>query len=201
MPNKLSIVIPTYTIDKRLEDLALRAVKSYRTYADELIIAEDGGYFSPQLMALSDIYLYSHKNGGFSINVNRGWRVASGEYVAIVSSDTFLLEGNVRELCIEGKVTSPEIRNQNIERLAGPFFVIPQEVTKKRGYLLEEMRTYCSDSEYDHRVKDIFEKVPEVIIWHDQAQTVTLAGVEGGEEALRDRAIYNRLKSQGKAAG
>lgn len=197
---KLTVVIPTYTIDARLEEMAVECLQSYRFQADEIIVCEDGGRYSSQLLALADTYIYNHKNGGFSVNVNRGWRQSNADFTAIVSSDTRLYQGNIQELCIPDKVTSPEIINQSIERLAGPFFVVPKEIAKERGMLIEEMRTYSSDSEYDHRVKDIFQKVPSVIIYHHQAQTVSAAGVEGGVEQERDRAIYERLIKEGKAA-
>ncbi len=87
-----------------------------------------------------------------------------------------------------------------IERLAGPFWVVPKEVAAERGYLLEELKTYSSDSEYDHRVKDIFVKVPSVEIYHEQAQTVKALGIEGGAEQERDRKIYEELIKEGKAA-
>lgn len=195
----LSIVIPTYTIDKKLEDMALSAIRSYRAYADELIICEDGGHHSPELMGKCDTYIYNWKNEGFTKNVNRGWRFATGDFVAIVSSDTYLWQGDPRELMIEGKVTSPEVVNQHIDLMAGPFFVTPKEVTKERGYLMEEMRTYSSDSEYEARIADIFQLVPEVKIFHHQAQTVKEAGVEGGEEMQKDREAYQKLKDEGRA--
>ena len=191
---KLTIVIPTYTLTKELETLALEAIRSYRAYVDELIVTEDGGRYSPEIMAKVDTYIYNWQNKGFTANVNRGWRQATGDFVAIVSSDTYLFEGNPRDLMIEGKVTSPEIINQNIDLMAGPFFVIPKEVTKERGYLLEEMRTYSSDSEYEARIRDIFQLVPEVKIFHHQAQSVKAAGVEGGDEMIRDREAYQKIK-------
>lgn len=194
---KLSIVIPTYTLNKELETLALEAIRSYRAYADELIVTEDGGRYSSEIMAKVDTYIYNWQNKGFTANVNRGWRQATGDFVAIVSSDTYLFEGNPRDLMIEGKVTSPEIINQNIDLMAGPFFVTPKEVTKERGYLREEMRTYSSDSEYESRIRDIFQLVPEVKIYHHQAQSVKVAGVEGGDEMQRDREIYQKLKEKG----
>lgn len=197
---KLTVVIPTYTGDENLEQIALEAIRSYSYQADELIVCEDGGRYSPQMMALADVYIYNHKNEGFSVNVNRGWRYSTGDFTAIVSSDTRLYEGDILNLCIPGKVTSPEIVNQHIDRLAGPFFVVPKEIKEERGMLLEQMRTYCSDSEYDHRVKDIFEKVPQVKIFHHQAKSVTVAGVEGGEEQRKDRKIYERLIKEGIAA-
>jgi len=197
---KLSLVIPTYTITKELEEIAIRSVSSYVDHVDELIVCEDGGMLSYNLLQIADSYIYNKDNLGFSGNVNRGWRYAKGEYVAIVNSDTQLESGELYDLCVPGKVTSPHITNQHIERLAGPFWVAPREVTKERGYLLEDMRTYSSDSDYDHRIKDIFEKVPSVKIFHLQAQTVTAAGVEGGEEQERDRQIYQKLIEKGEAS-
>lgn len=198
--SQLTVVIPTYTLSKHLEDLAMRAVKSYYDQCDELIITEDAGFYSYNLCQMADTYIYNKINGGFTKNVNRGLKAASGEYIAIVNSDTQLRRGNIRDLCIPNKVTSPIIANQFIERLAGPFFVIPRTVLEERGLLLEELRTYSSDSEYDHRVKDIFQKVDSVEIYHEQAQTVTEAGVEGGEEQERDRKIYEQLIKEGRAA-
>lgn len=197
---KLDIVIPTYTIDQELEEMTVKCIKSYKYYADRIIVTEDGGHQSPQIMGLADTYIYNWKNDGFTANVNRGWRLSNADFTAIVSSDTYLIEGDVRKLCVEGKVTSPYIRNQYIDLMAGPFFVVPQTVAKERGYLIEDMRTYSSDSEYEQRIKDIFQLVPEVVIWHHQAQTVKKAGVEGGKEQQRDREAYQKLKDEGKAA-
>lgn len=197
---KISLVIPTYTKTKELEREALWCAASYKDQVDELIIIEDGQMFSTKLMEMADIYIYKKENTGFTKNVNDGWKFAHGEYVMIVNSDTQLKEGNLNDLCIPGKVTSPEIVNQYIDRLAGPFWVVPRTVAEERGYLLEEMKTYSSDSEYDERVKDIFQKVPSVKIYHEMAQSVSAAGIEGGAEQERDRQIYAKMREQGRAA-
>jgi len=183
---------------KELEEMAIRCALSYRDQVDQLIICEDGGIFSPDLLKLADSYIHNAENLGFSKNVNNGWRYSDGDFTAIVSSDTRLMKGDIRDLCIKGKVTSPIIHNQYIDRLAGPFFVVPKEIREERGMLMEEMRTYCSDSEYDERVKDIFEKVDSVSIFHEMAQTVTAAGVEGGIEQEKDRQQYSKLVRDGK---
>jgi hypothetical protein len=196
---KISMVIPTYTLNSELEEIAYNATVFYRDQVDELIITEDGGMFSQKLMDMADIYTRYKTNGGFTKNVNRGWKQATGDYVMIVNSDTWLSKGKLVDLCIPGKVTSPVIRNQTIPFLAGPFWCAPKEVTKERGYLMEEMHTYSSDSEYDHRIRDIFQKVPEVEIMHYMAKTVTAAGVEGGVQQQKDREIYSQLVSDGKA--
>jgi len=196
---KISLVIPTYTITKELEEFAIRACLSYREEVDELIVCEDGGLLSQNLLQLADSYLYNKDNRGFTANVNRGWRYATGDFIMIANSDTSLHQGHLRDLCIPGRVTSPEIISQYVPHLAGSFFCVPKEVTRERGYLLEDMRTYSSDSEYDVRVRDIFQKVPSVRIFHEMMQTVKAAGVEGGEEQERDRRIYQKLREMGKA--
>lgn len=196
---KLTICVPTYTLNQHLEDLAIRAILSYRDQADEIIVMEDGGMYSSELMKLADTYIYTRENGGFTTNVNRGWKFSDGDYTAIVSSDTLLMSGNIQDLCIPGKVTSPIIKNQYIDRMAGPFFVVPKEVKEERGMLKEEMHTYCSDSEYDNRIADIFQKVESVSIYHEMAQTVSAAGVEGGAQQEKDRQAYEALKQEGKA--
>ena len=195
---KISLVIPTYTLTKELERLALWAAASYREQVDQLIITEDGGMYSPKLQEISDIYIYNKVNVGFSKNVNRGWKNADGDFIMIVNSDTQLMKGKLDDLCIPGMVTSPEIVNQYIDRLAGPFWCTPKELTDRFGYLREEMRTYSSDSEYDERMKDFFTKVPSVQVFHEQAKTVTEAGVEGGEEQEKDRKIYADLIAKGE---
>lgn len=197
---KISMVIPTYTLNKSMEEMALICADFYRSQVDELIITEDGGLFSQELYDLADRYIYNKKNTGFTRNMNIGWATAYGDYTMLVSSDTHLVSGDLNDLCIPMTVTSPEIVNQSIERLAGPFFVVPKEIKEERGMLLEEMKIYCSDSEYDHRVKDIFQKVPTVKVFHKMMQTVGPAGVEGGEQQRKDREIYQRLIEEGKAA-
>ena len=196
---KISLVIPTYTLNKELEELAIRCALSYRDQVDELIISEDGGFFSPELYKLSDLYILGKENVGFTKNVNRGWKNARGDYVMVVNSDTWLMKGKLLDLCVEDKITSPIIGNQYIDRLAGCFWCAPKEITKIRGYLLENMKTYSSDSEYDNRVADIFQKVESVKIYHEMMKTVKVAGIEGGEEQQRDREIYAQLIKEGKA--
>ena len=197
---KLSMVIPTYTLGADMEEMALFCAESYMDQVDELIIIEDSGIESEALKKLADIYIVNDDNLGFTKNVNKGWAMAKGDFVAIASSDTYLISGKLDDLCVPGKVTSPLIVNQGIPRLAGPFWVTPKEVCEERGMLMEEMHTYCSDSEYDHRTKDIFQKVPSVRIHHRMAQTVRPAGIEGGSQQANDRQIYQQLIKEGKAA-
>lgn len=188
----LDIVIPTYTINADLENMALKCIQSYKGQG-RIIVVEDGGWYSDNLRELADVYIYNKQNVGFTANVNRGWRYATDDFVAIVSSDTYLIAGELKDLCIEGKVTSPNIVNQVKPDLSGAFFCVPKSVTKDRGMLIEGMKIYWSDTEYEERTRDIFEKVEKVNIYHHQAQTVKAAGCEGHEQAEADKKVYDNL--------
>lgn len=168
------MVIPTYTADERIEEIVIRALKSYRDQVDELIVTEDGGNYSEKLKSIADIYVYNRKNGGFSFNVNQGWRMAREEFVMIANSDTFLVEGKLKDLCVKDLVTSPKIANQQFHRyqLRGCFFVVPREMQEKLGYLNETMKMYWSDQDYADKTLGQFKEVEEVIVHHLQAESV-----------------------------
>jgi len=186
----IDIVIPAYTITDALEKQAIECIQSYKDQG-RIIFVEDGGDYSPTILELSDVYIYAKDNKGFSVNVNRGWRYSTANYAMIVSSDTYLRGGKLKSLCVPGKVTSPHVVNQPRESLSGCFFVVPKTVRDELGMLDESMRTYWSDTDYEGRTSDIFQKGNDVEIFHYIAQTVTAAGVEGGEEAAKDGEAYN----------
>lgn len=194
---KITMVIPTYTLTPETEEMTLRAITSYADQVDELIITEDGGNYSPALKTLSDIYIYNKENKGFTANVNRGWKNSTGDFTMIVNSDSYLIRGNLKDLCVEGKVTSPKSWNEPLDNhtnMLGYFFVVPKEVVKERGLLMEDMKMYNSDSEYEERTKDIYLHIPTVEIMHDWNKSS--AQVEGLWERMRkqqeiDNKTYN----------
>lgn len=194
----LSMVIPTFTFNKDLEDMTERCILSYLDQVDELIVVEDAGMFSINLQKLADTYVYHKTNLGFTKNANLGWKITTGNFVAIVNSDTYLVEGNLRDLCIPGKVTSPLYKNQDWGGqeggLSGSFFVVPREIFESRGILNEEMHTWRSDSEYNDRTQDIFERVPTVVVYHEIEATNRAVGRVTEEERERDNLAYDQWK-------
>jgi len=192
---KISAVIPTYTLNKDLEKVANITISEIRSKVDEIIIVEDGGMYSPWLQSNSDKYLYHSKNVGFTKNVNLGLQIAEGEYIAVVSSDISQIIGEIDDLCIPGRVTSPITKNQDVPLLAGHFFVIPRTVLDERGFLNDSMRIFCSDADYEERIKDIFEQVPTVKILHGINTTLKVADLMGGEQLKVDRAIYANISN------
>lgn len=192
MPS-ISVVIPSYTLNRDLETMLFNCARGYKEFADELIVVEDGGRQSSAVRKIASKYIFHPDNVGFTKNLNMGWREATSDYVFLVNSDTYIESGNYLDLCIPGKVTSPRLpRMMRMEGfLCGAFFVVPKEVTEQRGYLDERYRTYCSDDEYGGRIADIFQTVPSVIIGHVYGATTSFLGDEWRDgEADRDRELF-----------
>lgn len=188
----ISLVIPTYTLNRDLETMAVNCARGYREFADQLIICEDGGRQSKTLMQIADTYVY-HDNWGFSANVNSGWKIAKGDFTFIVNSDTYIESGNYEDLCISGQVTSPRMAGhiRNGTFLNGAFFVVPREVRDERGMLREDLKMYYSDDDYYERVKDIFSQTDSVVIRHVYGATTSFLGDSWRDaESERDRKIF-----------
>lgn len=191
---KLTVVIPCHTINDELEEMAWDCAKSYRHQCDELIVVEDGGLCSYDLRELSDIYIYLNNRLGFTKAVNCGWKLSSGDYTAIVNSDTLLRQGNIRSLCVPGKVISPALsstsdRHPNVIR--GPFFVVPQNIKQQYGMLDERFYMYWSDTDYGRRTKDLFELNNGVEIYHQSGATIKKASNNPHEEwSIKDQQLY-----------
>jgi GT2 family glycosyltransferase len=197
---KLSIVIPTFTINKELEQMAHDCAYYYFFNPDvyEVIVCEDGGFYSNQISAMSNVYIYSKDNVGFTKNVNRGLKIASGDYIAVVNSDTQIAEskttGSLLDLCIPGKVACPITLGQDVPLLAGHFFVAPYDIWKEVEYLDERMHTFCSDADFERKVKDRIVQVPTVSIYHEIGSTLNAASIFQTERLEEDRKIYHALQ-------
>lgn len=191
---KLTLVMPCYTLNSDLEEMAEWGLESYIGQVDEIIVVEDGGQYSPKLRHLADKYIYLKENVGFTKAVNTGWRLSDGDFTAIVNSDTDLLAGNLRDLCIEGKVVCPKTENVDVPLLAGHFFVVPRPIQEQYGMLDERLRMYVSDSAYEGRIKHLIQQVPSVVIWHENQATTRVAGI-GEKERDEDRKTYENINN------
>lgn len=190
------MVIPTYTFNKTLETMTENCIGSYLDQVDEMIVVEDGAMFSINLQKLADTYIYHKDNYYFTKNVNTGWRVATGEYVAIVNSDTWLVKGNLADLCIPGIVTSPRYKNQDWGEnpgLSGSFFVVPRIVAEERGMLDERCIHWGSDTEYNHRTHDIFKRIETVEIYHEIGATHHVIGIDKPEHTVPDEEMARKI--------
>jgi hypothetical protein len=191
----LALAILSYAKTPELLDLLRECIKSYAGKADALIICEDGGLKLPWADLGSHqetaLYCWLPENRGFTRNANIALHTAlrlneeylgkpSPDYVAVVNSDTTWISGDLHDLCIPGKVTSPEVDyNPDWPWLNGSFFCVPRSVVEDRGYLDERFKMAWSDKDYGRRVEDIFQKVDSVKIHHPSY--VTIEAVFGRE--------------------
>lgn len=127
----ISCVVPTYSINTQFAAIAFRCLSSLRPLVDELIVTEDGEKIFPELAELADIYLY-HKNLGYARNVNLGWWVTNNEYVIHANADTYVVSGDLHDLCIPGIITSPKV-NEDSGTLSGAFFCVPRTISEELG--------------------------------------------------------------------
>ena len=132
---KLSAVIPCFSVTEELKDMALKCAKSIRDQVDELIIAEDADIYWHDLHQISDVYVV-HPRLDYKKNCNLGWKLATGDFVLQANSDSFLIEGNLQDLCIDGigiawcEETGNEI---HLSQAMGAFFVTPRSFFEQLG--------------------------------------------------------------------
>ena len=94
---------------------------------------------------------------GFARNVNLGFALASGEFVAVVGNDSALVDGDFYDLCIPGTVTSPTVVGKpGIEPggFHGACWVVPDEVLERIGPLDEQFEgAFFEDDDYLARLR------------------------------------------------
>ena len=95
---------------------------------------------------------------GFARNVNAWFRVASGDFIAVVGNDSRVVEGDVYDLCVPGVVTSPVVEGKpGIEPggFHGTFWVAPHEVIERIGSLDERFEgAFFEDDDYLERLRE-----------------------------------------------
>ena len=177
----LSVVILSYSINGPLFELTRSCIEDFR--GDETIVIEDGGAFYNWDV---DKYVHNLKCGGFTRSVNQGLKVAEGDFIAIVSNDTWYVSGDIKNLCVKGTVTSPTVYNQReIAGLAGSFFVIPREIYESLGGLDESMKIYYSDNEYIDRLNKNnipIKMIKDVVIGHSASESVKHATIDYSQD-------------------
>jgi GT2 family glycosyltransferase len=129
---RLSIVVPHWPIDAEVDEALRACLGSLPDDCEKLVIVNEGT--------------------GFARNVNVGLRLARGDYIAVVTNDTRVIEGDVHDLCVPGMVTSPLVLEKpGVEPggFHGAFWVAPRDVIERVGPLDERFEgAFFEDDDY-----------------------------------------------------
>lgn len=107
LKNEFSVVMPVHQLSDSLTELTKNAIASLGKIK-ELIIVDDaspvgGGYLRHE----ADIYIRNKENLGYAASVNRGLKLATGKYIAVVNND-IRISPNWQEVAKEVFIT-PQI--------------------------------------------------------------------------------------------
>jgi hypothetical protein len=149
---RLSIVIPHWPLDPEVNEALRACVTSLPSDCEKIVVVNQGT--------------------GFAVNVNIGLRLATGDYVALVTNDCRVVEGDVYDLCVPGTVTSPLVLEKpGVEPggFHGAFWVAPREVVDRVGFLDERFEgAFFEDNDYLERLRRASvptTQVPSVRVW------------------------------------
>ena len=137
MTPRLSVVIPHWPLDEEVDEALRACLVSLPSDCEKLVIVNEGT--------------------GFARNVNVGLRLATGDFVAVVTNDSRVADGDVHDVCVPGTVTSPIVLEKpGIEPggFHGAFWVAPHEVLDRVGLLDERFQGgFFEDDDYLERLR------------------------------------------------
>ena len=137
MKPRLSAVIPHWPLDEELNQALRVCLDSLPPDCEKIVVVNQGTRFA--------------------VNVNIGLGLATGDYVAVVTNDSEVIQGDVYDLCVPGTVTSPLVVDKpGIAPGAfhGAFWVAPRGVIERVGLLDERFEgAFFEDDDYLERLR------------------------------------------------
>jgi hypothetical protein len=134
---RLSVVTPHWPLDEEVDEALRTCLASLPPDCEKVVVVNEGT--------------------GFARNVNIGLGLATGAYLAVVTNDSCVVEGDVYDLCIPGTVTSPLVLGKpGIEPggFHGAFWPAPREVLDRVGFLDERFEcAFYEDDDYLERLR------------------------------------------------
>ena len=137
MTPRLSAVVPHWPLDEEVDEALRVCLASLPGDCEKIVVVNQGT--------------------GFAVNVNVGLRLATGDYVAVLSNDSRVVAGDVYDLCLPGAVTSPLVLEKPGIEPGGfhsAFWVAPRDVLARVGPLDERFEgAFFEDDDYLQRLR------------------------------------------------
>lgn len=125
---RLSVIIPFMAIDDDKYRVLKETIDSF-TGADEIIV-------------------WSNWKEGYAKPINRGLRLAKGDFLLVMNDDMVWDGGSLKRLCDPEAVTSPMV-NGRVQEFWGCSFCLPRWVYEKTGGLYEGYEiSYYDDNDF-----------------------------------------------------
>jgi hypothetical protein len=152
MKPSLTAVVPHWPLDEEVDEALRACLASLPPDCEKIVVVNQGT--------------------GFAVNVNIGLRVATGNYMAVVTNDSRVVAGDIYDLCVPGTVTSPLVLEKpGVEPggFHGAFWVAPREVLDEVGLLDDRFEgAFFEDDDYLARLKQAgvpTRQVASVHVW------------------------------------
>lgn len=152
----ISVVIPYYECDEEKKDVLKRCVDSIKGQYDELILVAQ-----PKGAGI-----------GFVPAINKGYELASGDYIIMCCDDVILKEGKLKQLCDPDSVVSAHIEGMPYQDFWGTLWCTPRWVYEKVGNIDEEYAKglYYDDNEYYEMIRPIAKPYTNIRVVIDHPQ-------------------------------
>jgi len=177
---KISIVLLIYSLDEDLDHMAENCFSSLKGKGDEIIVVDNGSPVPPQwALSGANKYVKLKDNVGYVRGMNYGAKMATGDYVVFVTSDTELLDGELSELCFPNCIRLPQIITDNPDykqREDGVFYSAPNDKSLLHD---EDYFFYFSDVDLFKRARKsgiLVERKNNVVVYHSGWVTTTKEG-------------------------
>lgn len=187
--NNISVVMPCYINSDHLVDLTKATLASLGT-VKELIIVDDaspigGGY----LRSVADIYIRNRDNLGYARSVNRGFKQASGDYIAVANND-IRLSPNWQEVVLSD-LTDPKVYSLHFRMTD---YDVPFQYGNKTTYTGKER--WCHASFYVIHAKNTLMYYDEHYRnTYDDWDLFTSVRKAGYQTAYTDKACFQHVHS------
>ena len=188
----LSAFVLAYITSEKQLDLTNECVASLCDKVDELVYVDNGSTYTYFIPTGIDKYVHLNENQGYIGGVNAGIKACKGDYIALVTNDTKLVDGDLHDLCIPDSIVFPKMitpEEYKHQFYHGCFYVTPNQPWIKHS---TDYDFFFSDTEVFMRGMALGKAMvykPSVNIYHHVWQTMA-TGEKRTETYQNDKKIF-----------